>query len=480
MAGHTTNANETVDVVVVGGGGAGLAASLAAREAGAAVLLCERDSSLGGATAMSIGSYTAAETGLQADRGIRDSTGAHAADLSKFVHQVIESPRHVNFDRQGDLLKKDDPDLRRATIERGAKTFAWLREQGLEFDGPYPEPPHRVPRMHNVQPDAGAYAEVLGEAVREAGVDVRTDTAVEDLMTDDDAVVGVRTDDGIVVKSEGGVVLATGGFVADRGLRRSFTTNHRARPISEHGCGAGHWLASDVGADLRNMDLQWLSFRIGEPLWTEPNVPALTEAGAILTDGDGRRYVNELSDYDQLFSSTHEIADGSCYLVFDDDVAAEFSSWPDYVSTFPGSAYGYVDDYAETDYLESASNSESLAEATGMVVDALVETVEEYNTAATGDRVDTFGRTGFGEPIDSSPVYALGPIRPYSLLTDGGVAVNVTLEALDGEGTPISGLYAVGDTAAGPLRLGHGHHHLWIFTSGRTAGMEAATRANRA
>ncbi|MGM0715665.1 MAG: FAD-dependent oxidoreductase, partial [Halobacteriota archaeon] len=170
------DAAETTDVIVVGGGGAGLAAALSARELGADVLLLERTGDLGGATAMSIGSYSATGTELQADAGIRDSVDAHVEDIGKFVRQAIESPRHLNLDRQGALLEKDDLALRRAMVERGAETFEWLRQRGLRFDGPYPEPPHRVPRMHNVQPDTEAYAEVLGEAVREAGVDVRTDT----------------------------------------------------------------------------------------------------------------------------------------------------------------------------------------------------------------------------------------------------------------------------------------------------------------
>ncbi|MDR9429923.1 MAG: FAD-dependent oxidoreductase [Natronomonas sp.] len=470
---------ETTDVIVVGGGGAGMAAALSARETDADVLLLERTGELGGATAMSIGSYSATGTELQADAGIVDSVDAHIEDIGKFVQQALESPRHLNLDRQGDLLAKDDLALRRSMVERGADTFEWLCEQGLRFEGPYPEPPHRVPRMHNVQPNTDAYAEVLGAAVREAGVDVRTDTPVAELVTDGDRVVGVRTDDA-VVESRSGVVLATGGFVADRELRRTFTTDHHAPAVSEHGSGVGHRMARDAGAALRNMDLQWLSFRVGEPLWTEPNVPALTDAGAILVDGDGSRYVNELVDYDQLFSSMHLAADGACYLVFDADVAGAFSSWPDYVSTFPGSAYAYVGDYAETKYLVSATDPAKLADEAGMDADTLTATLDQYNAAATGERIDRYGRTDFAGELRSAPYYALGSIHPYSLITDGGVAVNTRSEALDGDGAPIDGLYAVGDTAAGPLRLGHGHHHLWLFTSGRTAGREAADRVGDA
>lgn len=470
------DASRTADVVVVGGGGAGMAAALSARETGADVSLLEKTGELGGVTATSIGSYTAAETSLQAQRGIDDSVDAHFEDVGKFVRQAVDSPRHVNLDRQGKLAEKDDPALRRLMVEGGPDTFEWLGEQGLEYDGPHPEPPHRVPRMHNVQPNTDAYRDVLGGATESAGVDVRYGSVARELLTADGAVVGVRTEDGTIVEARGGVVLATGGFVADRDLRAEFTTDHAAPPISEHGAGAGHHMARAVGASLVNMDLQWLSFRFGEPLRTEPAVPALADAGAILVTPGGRRYVNELSDYDQLFGATLEWADGTCHLVFDDDVAETFSSWPNYVSTFPGVAYGYVGDYESTEYLSTADDPECLAEATGMDPGALGETLESYNAAAAGRRVDRYGRTAFAGPLDSPPFYALGPAEAFSLITDGGVEVNTRLEAVDDEGSPIDGLYAAGDAAGGPLRLGHGHHHLWLFTSGRVAGREAASR----
>lgn len=467
----------TTDVVVVGGGGSGMAAALAAHEAGADVVLLEKSDTLGGTTAMSIGSYSAADTVLQAERGIEDSTDAHFEDIDKFVRQAVKSPRHVNLDSQGDLMVKDDLALRRAMVKRGANTLAWLREHGLEYSGPHPEPPHRVPRMHNVQPDTGAYTDVLGESVHKAGVEVRYETTATDLVTDEGAIAGVRSADGGTLAARGGVVLATGGFVADRDLRAEFTTDATAPPVNDYGAGAGHRMARAVGAELVNMDLQWLSFRVDEPLWTEPDVPALTDAGAVLVTPDGGRYINELSDYDQLFSATQDVTDGACYLVFDADVATDFASWPNYISTFPGAAYGYVEDYAETDALATADDLAGLADATGMDPDTLAHAVSEYNEAVAGKRVDRFGRSTFAGPLNATPYHALGPIRPYSLITDGGVAVNTRMEALDDEGAPISQLYAVGDTAGAPLRLGHGHHHLWLFTSGRTAGEEAAEAA---
>jgi succinate dehydrogenase/fumarate reductase flavoprotein subunit len=471
------DADRIVDVVVVGGGGTGMAAALSAAEAGAEVSVLERSDELGGATTRSVGSFSTAETDHQAAAGITDSTDAHFDDVGKFVAEAAEAGRYSTITNERELRERDRPDLRRLMVERGPDTFDWLRDHGLEFDGPHPEPPHRVPRMHNVQPNTRAYRDVFGEAVREAGVDIRTDAPVAELLTEAGDVVGVRDADDRRYRATGGVVLATGGFVANRELRATFTSDARTPPITDHGTGTGHEMARRVGADLVNMDLQSRSFRVGEPLWTSPEVGALAEAGAMLVTPAGERFVNERSDHDQLVDATLDVSDGACYLVFDGDVAESFSNWPDFVSTFPGVAYGYVDDYAETEYLTAANSAAALADASHFDPDTFEATMEAYNQAARREAVDRFGRVEFDGPLDEKPLYALGPVEPYSLITDGGVAVNTRLEALDPEGTPIDGLYAAGDTAGGPLRVGHGHHHLWLFTSGRIAGEEAADAA---
>ena len=95
--------DETCDVIVVGGGGAGLAAAIEARQAGAYVILIEKNAALGGSTAWSIGSITATGTPHQARRGIDDNPHDHWRDMAGF---------------NGDLDGRDNPDLRRVLAER--------------------------------------------------------------------------------------------------------------------------------------------------------------------------------------------------------------------------------------------------------------------------------------------------------------------------------------------------------------------------
>ncbi|MFB6311175.1 MAG: FAD-binding protein [Salinirussus sp.] len=449
------------DVVVVGGGGAGMTAAIAAAETVSDVLILEADDSVGGVTARAIGSYSVAETPHQRDAGVSDSVQAHFDDIDKFIAEAAAAGRYDPVTNRRELVARDRPDLRRLMVERGPDTFDWLRDLGLEYSGPHPEPPHRVPRMHNVQPNTRA---------------VELETPARDLLMDGRRVVGVRDADGGIYAAHGGVILATGGYYANQALRTEFTADDTAPPFAEFGSGAGQELAREVGAELVNMDLLSRSFRVGGPLWTSPELGAIAAAGGAIVTPEGDRFVNELSDHDQLFDATRD-AGGTCYAVFDGQLAERFSGWPDYLSTFPGIAYGYVDDYAETEYLASGETLADLAAATDMQPAVLEEAIEEFNAAARWERPDRFGRMDFTEPLVEPPFYALGPIGTYALITDGGVAVNTRLEALDGDGAPIRGLYAVGDTAGGPLRVGHGHHHLWLFNSARTAGEEAAAAA---
>ena len=74
----------TFDVIVVGGGGSGLAAAIEARALGCAVLLLEKNAQLGGSTAWSIGSVTASCTPHQARQGIADSPAEHWRDMAGF------------------------------------------------------------------------------------------------------------------------------------------------------------------------------------------------------------------------------------------------------------------------------------------------------------------------------------------------------------------------------------------------------------
>src|SRR5882672_7507928 len=198
------------DVVVVGGGGAGLAAAIEAREAGARVVLLEKNDRLGGSTAWSIGSISVSQTPHQKRRGIVDSPQDHWADMPAFA---------------GDLAARDNETLRRILCEEVPAAFAWLLESGVRFMGPMPEPPHRKPRMHNVLPNSRSYVYHLERRARRAGVAIRTGASVTGIIREGDRVTGVEValrDRSHRFSARGAVILAAGDFTNGADLKTRF------------------------------------------------------------------------------------------------------------------------------------------------------------------------------------------------------------------------------------------------------------------
>src|ERR1700687_915975 len=168
---------ETFDVVVIGGGGAGLAAAIEARTLGRDVILLEKNQVLGGSTAWSVGSVSASATPHQLRKGIKDNPADHWRDMAGF---------------NGDLDGRDNAALRRVLADAMPDTFRWLLSHGIRFYGPMPEPPHTKPRMHNVLPNSRSFITHLHRAARAAGVEVHTDTRAVALVLEEGRVQGVE------------------------------------------------------------------------------------------------------------------------------------------------------------------------------------------------------------------------------------------------------------------------------------------------
>ena len=472
------------DVIVVGGGGAGLAAAIEARAAGASVVLLEKNERLGGSTAWSIGSITSSGTPHQRRRGIADNPADHWADMPGFA---------------GPLASRDNDALRRILCDEMPATFQWLLESGVRFMGPMPEPPHRRPRMHNVLPNSRSYIYHLERRARRAGVEIRTGARVLGLVTQDLGVTGVRLE-GEPVRSSA-VVLAAGDFTNDPELKARFMGAQEAKVegVNVTATGDGQKMAEALGARIVNGDLalgpelrfiapvkETLARRL--PPWSalgafmawalehlpasvlRPFVmqflttalapsPSLFEAGALLVNRLGERFGDERERPAwRVPDQPGKIA----YVVFDGALAKRFSAWPDFVSTAPGVAYAYMPDYRRNrpDVFTEAPTLEALARRIGMPVAALV--------ASAGAR------------LRSAPYIALGPVRSVFVHAEGGLAVDAHHRVLGAGDRPIPGLYAAGSTGQGGLLLkGHGHHLAWAFVSGRRAGRFAALGERR-
>ena len=477
------------DVVVVGGGGSGLAAAIAAAEAGARVVLLEKNPALGGTTARSIGSISATRTAYQKRRGIVDDPDAHYEDMALFSKKYTS--------------RADNDALRRVLADNLPQTFEWLSALGVDFFGPLEEPPHRRPRMHNVLPGSRAYIYHLERGARRAGVGIVTGCRARRLLQVDGRVRGVeieRADGGIEqVSAARAVVLACGDYSADRELKRTLISAAAAaiEPINPTSTGDGQRMGLALGARILNGDMHLAGIRFVAPVapsWISRLPPSrwltrparlalqiapqsivrrflmgflttvlvpqheLFEAGAILVNKRGERFTDEK---DRTMQTVPAQPDGMAYIVLGAALAQKFSCWPHYVSTAPGFAYAYLDDYRKyrPDLYHRAETTEALAADLGMDAAALTHAIGG-NASASG--------IAPREALGAGPYYALGPVKLYINFTDGGLAVNEHLQVLGADSQPIRGLYAAGSNGQGGLLLkGHGHHLGWAFTSGR-------------
>ena len=237
---------EIFDVVVVGGGGAGLAAAIEARATGHSVVLLEKNSQLGGSTAWSIGSVSSTQTPHQRKRGIVDSPADHWADMPGFA---------------GDFASRDNAELRKVLCDEIPDTFQWLLDSGVRFMGPMPEPPHRQPRMHNVLPNSHSFIYHLGRRARRSGVLIRTDTQVSALVQDERGRINGVDAQGptgsIRFSARGGVVLAAGDFTNSPQFKARFMGPQEAKVegINATATGDGQRMAEALGAQIINGDL---------------------------------------------------------------------------------------------------------------------------------------------------------------------------------------------------------------------------------
>lgn len=479
------------DVIVVGGGGSGLAAAIEARATGARVLLLEKNAALGGSTAWSVGSVTATGTPHQQRKGIDDTPENHWRDMAGF---------------NGDLDARDNSQLRRVLADNVPDTFRWLMSHGLRFYGPMPEPPHSKPRMHNVLPNSRAFVTHLTRAARNAGVEIRTGARATALMTGNGRVAGVQCgSDHVAAKS---VVLAAGDFTSDPELKARYMGPREAKVdgVNITATGDAQKMATALGGRIVNGDLalgpelrfippqhpNWLLRLPPWPLlasfmaWSLDHMPSallrpfvmsfvttalapspsLFEAGALLVNKNGRRFADER---DEPAFAVAEQPDKIAWILLDARIAHSFETWPNFISTAPGVAYAYVSDYRRNrrDVFARAETLRALAARLAMPAESLAGAVSEHNRSAGN-------RPQFG----AGPYVALGPVRAVFVHAEGGLAVDAEHRVLGAGDEPIAGLYAAGSTGQGGLLLkGHGHHLAWAFVSGRRAGHNAAQEA---
>jgi len=450
------------DVVIVGGGLAGLCAAIAARKADRSTILIESSTTLGGSALLSGGSLVFAGTDLQADQEIEDSPGILREDLVRIGGRSA------------------DPALIDVYMAGQAEAYAWLRKLGVVFGKVTLSGNQSRPRSHGVAP--AQLVEVLAAEAERLGVEIVRETKLSHLIKDGSLVTGVEADGPsgpYSIRAGRGVILATGGF--SRSERALLTFAPRlvdSRPMSADGSrGDGIYAAMSVGADLSDMGNVKGTFGVSarHSLVPEPAILLIAlYRGGIVVDGNGQRFVDESLSYKAIGDRCLSLPDALAYQIFDQTVMDQ---------TDPAKT---VNDFAgalKRGYVVQAGSIRELAERAGLDADALEQTVSDYNAAARGEKADAFGRgslsAGYGElaAIETGPFY-LYPSTTGLPSTYGGIRVDSDMNVRDVYGERVAGLWAAGELVGGF----HGEGYMSGSSLGKSIifGLRAGRKASMA
>ena len=489
------------DVVVVGAGGAGMTAAIAATDLGKKVIIVESQSMVGGNSIRSTGGMNAAVTEWQDTNEFGEAAGVEAmlksaegyADnefITELAATVKEQWAAYQENPEGyfdstELMELDtmigghginDPELVKTLCESGPDAIEWLDTIGATlhnvgaFGGASVKRIHRPVNAEGKTVSVGAYVvPILEQNCKDRGIEILFDTTANEIVLDENGTaVGVSAtaaDGSKVVVNADAVVLATGGFGGNMDMVVKYNPSLEGF-LSTNAKGAqgqGIEMAVAAGAAVRDLD------QIQIHPTVEANTGALiTEGlrgdGAILVNANGERFFDEVGTRDAV--SAAEIAQPGSYswLVVDQKML---------------DASSVIAGYVTKGYTHQGDTYEALAEELGVDPETFANTMNTWNGYVAEKNDPDFGRVSFAQPLDTAPYYAV-KVTAGIHHTMGGVVINSNAEVLDTEGNVIPGFFAAGEVTGGVHggnRLG-GNAVADFTIFGRIAGTSASEFAS--
>lgn len=457
------------DIIIVGGGGAGLAAGIMARKAGASVMVLEADTKLGGATALSAAVMYACNTSVQRARGIEDSPDA----MYRYVMTLAGW--------------EANPAIMRTMCEQSGPALEWLIELGVQFPPAYllSSGVDEIPRGH----PSGGVSDSLINAAGAAGVEYALGTRVDRLLIEDGRVVGVSAG-GTELRSHA-VIVTTGGFGnSPEMIERFYPTAacHGEWTYAVHYdapfiVGDGIRLGEAVGAAIVGEDSGLLLPTSGLGKWIEAFMPPWI----MLANTSGNRFMDESAPYAVSGYLLNAQADKRAFAIFDEptlEVASQDMRFADpYHSgtAMPTWEYHLLRKSIKEGRIFKADSIEELAGLIGVDPQTLANTVAVYNADCDrGCDSQYFKEMGDRFPVRTGPFYAREVRACVIGQTGAGLNINTSTQVLDEHGGVIPGLYAAGEVlgcAVGKRYSGGGMGICNAMVFGRIAGQVAAQEA---
>ncbi len=439
------------DIVVIGGGAAGMTAAVTASEAGASVVLLEKNSILGGNTPAAANGVNAADSQVQLADAQYQEAQASVEGLEELQSQ--------NELARGGLVK--------AFAENSGEVIDWLADMGVEFEVDIQQDDRNpVQNYYMLKAMAGGSTGItLTKAVQSAleasNVDYYLNMRAAELVQDENGkVIGVKAVDanGEEITFNGkAVLIATGGFghnqelLAQANPALANATTDEIAPTT----GDGLIMAQAVGAKAVDLDcIQTFPVVMeGYGMVTPNKLPGGFGVNAVIVNNEAQRFTAEGFEIPDAILAQ---PDGEAYMIFREDQISDD-----------------MQNIINAGYVASADTAAELGEALGLDGEALQASVDTYNEDVADGTDDAFGKEG-ALPLEGTLYgFKYGVGAHYFM---GGILINEKTQVLDENENPIEGLYAAGEVTGGF----HGSQRIDgsgigdSFTFGRIAGREMA------
>jgi succinate dehydrogenase/fumarate reductase flavoprotein subunit len=467
------------DVLVLGYGGAGACAAVAAKDGGAEVIILEKAPFGGGNTACSVGNML----------------------LPDNVAEAIAYYRALSFDTVS------DQDLIRTMAEAMAALPERLKEWGIDLKLRKKNTPSfpTLPGARCIDHWSAGLGESLfnslSDLVTHRHIKILFESPAKTILKDPETgnVRGVLAEQGgerIFLKAQRGIVLATGGYENNFEMQGYFHfPGLKLYPFgTPYNTGDGVKMASEIGADQWHFaSTEWFGPALKEP--TEKTGVAIAfrrSTGSFLfVNRFGKNFINESMYFPHRKESLafthfdHERAEYSnipFYAVFDEKFRRGGPLYGLKHSKVGYASWQNLDEWSqdntteiEKGWITQGGSIRELAEKLGLDSNGLQETIEQYNRDSKGGKINAFGRLSkHMAPIEEPPFYGV-ELCLSIINTQGGPKHNSRAQALDMEGKPIPRLYKAGELGSFFGHLYQGGSNLpEALAFGRMAGEQAA------
>lgn len=446
------------DMVVCGGGLAGVSAALSGSENGLNVVLLEKSGQFVG---------RGAQLGAIGSRVQREA-GSEEVDPEAFVNDGVYS-----------MGNRVDRRVWARYAAFSGQAADWLVEQVGDACGPWKADSMQTVVNNGVpfwastiQPAkmAGSIAPAVGELIQQRGVDVRFETPAVQLVQEGDAVVGVVAKDAsgnyLRFNASKGVVLATGGYENNWDmLCRNMEPRDLAvgtwRNTATTNTGDGHMMGEAVGAQMDDYP-HAIANDPGASVKSNTYCRPLAQ-GFLRVNDLGKRFCNEGASQEHVGAAIAVQPGAHCYMIMAGDIEANITElFEKRHLPFP------IPDMVEALKSEvvEAATLEELADTIGVDKANLVETIANYNRFYDEQRDEEYGK----DPscllaVREAPFYAIEE-QNASLVTVSGLKIDEYSRVLDRFAHPIEGLYALGNVS-GSMFDGYYPHHCQAISHGR-------------